>query len=152
MARAKTFEEVMRPLRKTGAKRMTKNTHLPNEVERPATLELETLVAERIQANPQQTREEITHRIFSEKPELYERWRAETTVSGHGEKLKAIYARVRTSDSLRNSADEDISARVERLVNATMARTAGATRESAMAFVFREHPDLAEQWMRESYA
>ena len=112
--------------------------------------ELEQLVAERIHANPAQTRATIVSLIFSERPELYDRYLRETTVSRHGESLTAMYDRVQVHgiSKCAESVDEEVARRVEEL----MAKTAGATREQATAFLFREDPVLYERWRRESYA
>jgi hypothetical protein len=108
--------------------------------------ELEEKVTKYLSANPHATRSVAVNAVFSANPGLYDRVRNETTHARHGQVIREM-SQGEVSKS-GESVDEEVARRVEQL----MSKTAGATREQALAFVFREHPELAERWMRESYA
>lgn len=117
------------------------------ELKQAAVMELEDRVAKYLYAHPEVTRQIAVYEVFRADSSLYDRVREETTHDRHGNVLRVIQGNEAVSKS-GESIDAEVARRVEQL----MAKTAGATRDQAMAFVFREDPALYERWKRESYA
>lgn len=112
---------------------------------------VEERIAQRIDRNPVTvTRAVAMQEVFSADPALYESYRRETTIGRDGQAMSAdpAFHDVGVGRVVVKS-DTSVDAEVARRVESLMAKTAGATREQAVAFVFREHPDLAERWMCE---
>lgn len=134
-----------------------------NEAVRKATMtavdELEEKVAERLRQFPAETRQVATHEIFTADRSLYDRVRAESVDTKHGETLRQVQDRASGSFGVNqrgepvtktaHSADEEVTIKA-RMV---MAKSAdGISFEQAMNIVFQNQPELYERWKRESQA
>lgn len=174
MKRAKTFEEVLAegrqqsaPVKKAATvdlshldfdaianaiiREAAGEAGLQKAAKRTALDELQELVAARLQARPELTRQVIVGEIFQSNPGLYDRVRAETTVDGHGRTLKEIYDKVTVVGIGKSGDGESVADEVARRVETLVAKTAGSTTQQAMQFVFRQDPELYAKW-RQEYA
>jgi hypothetical protein len=107
--------------------------------------ELEERVQARINANPRLGRESIVGEIFAADPDLYRRYRDETTVTHSGSTLaERESARVsRLVDY--GSAVREVKARADALIAKSGARL---PYEQALRQVFRDDPVLHDRWRR----
>jgi hypothetical protein len=117
-----------------------------------ATDEAQERIAALIHANPvTMTQPMAMHEVFSADPDLYERYRQENTIGRDGQVLdrKPSAHNEGIGRVTAKSETESVDAEVARRVHELMTKTAGATREQAMDFVFRNDPELYARWQKQ---